>query len=59
MPVESALRCCLLDWAWILSKHRTLQIAPMLVDIVCTDLCGIADMFRRALAPRTSDLHVA
>jgi hypothetical protein len=49
MPVESALRCCLLDWAWILSKRRIPHIAPLLVDIVCTDLCGIADMFRRVL----------
>jgi hypothetical protein len=35
MPVESAPRHCLLDWAWILSKRRIPHIAPLLADIVC------------------------
>jgi hypothetical protein len=37
----------LLDWPWILSKRCIPHIAPLLVDIVCTALCDIADMFRR------------
>ena len=49
MPVESASRRCLLDWAWILSKRRIPHIAAVLDDIVCTALCDISDMFRRVL----------